>query len=133
MAFALQIRQRGLACHPVPDGMAVRIDDGTAYEPDAMVYCGDELPPLAVEVPRPTVVVEVLSTSTRDIDPGRKRVGYFTLPSLHHYLIVDPHEPLVIHHARGDGGAITTRPLGDGTIALDPPGLDLHIADITRR
>lgn len=125
MAFALQIRRRGLLCHPVPDGMIVRIDATTAFEPDAMVYCGEELPPLAIVVPDPVIVVEALSTSTRDNDEGRKRVGYFTLPSLQHYLIVDPHEPLVVHHVRGDGDTIVARPMRKGTITLDPPGLEL--------
>lgn len=70
VALANQIRQRGLPCHALPDGMTVRIDDATAYEPDALVYCGEELPPQALEVPNPVIVVEVLSHSTRHIDVG---------------------------------------------------------------
>jgi hypothetical protein len=60
-ALLASIRARSLACHALPDGMTVRIDDATAYEPDALVYCGSKLSPLAVEVPDPVVVVEVLS------------------------------------------------------------------------
>ena len=33
---ALGIRARGLACHMLPDGMTVRIDKATAFEPDAL-------------------------------------------------------------------------------------------------
>ncbi len=129
-ALATQLRRRGLPCHALPDGMTVRIDAATAYEPDALVYCGDKLPPSALEVPSPVIVVEVLSTSTRRIDVGRKLAGYFALPSVAHYLIVDPDQPLVIHHARGDGDTHSTRIVREGTIALEPPGLELALADI---
>ena len=63
--------------HALPDGMTVRIDDVTAYEPDALVYCGTKLPPSAVEVPNPVIVVEVLSPSTRHIDLSAKLADYF--------------------------------------------------------
>jgi Uma2 family endonuclease len=35
------IKARGLGCTAYPDGMAVEIDDGTVYEPDALVRCGE--------------------------------------------------------------------------------------------
>jgi Uma2 family endonuclease len=89
-ALLAAIRARGLACHALPDGMTVRIDERTAYEPDALVYCGTKLQPSAVEVPRPIVVVEVLSPSTRHIDLSAKLADYFRPPNIAHYLIVDP-------------------------------------------
>src|SRR5260370_42087422 len=84
------IRRSGLACHMLPDGMTVRIDRDTAHEPDALVYCGQKLADAAVEVPNPAIVVEVLSPSTRHIDASAKLAGYFRIPSVRHYLIVDP-------------------------------------------
>src|SRR5438477_373632 len=59
-ALLANIRQRGLQCHALPDGATVRIDEATAYEPDALVYCGQELPLTALEVPNPIIIVEVL-------------------------------------------------------------------------
>ncbi len=102
----------------------------TAYEPDAQVYCGGRLERSALEVPNPTIVVEVLSASTQRIDLAQKLEGYFRLPSLAHYLIVDPARPSVIHHARGEGNAIVTRIITEGGIVLDPPGLELALSDI---
>jgi Uma2 family endonuclease len=81
-------------------------------------------------VPAPVVVVEVLSPSTRRIDASAKLAGYFRLPSVAHYLNVDPAEPLVVHHARGSGETILTRVVTQGTIALDPPGLGVPLAEI---
>jgi Uma2 family endonuclease len=129
-ALLAGIRARGLSCHMLPDGMTVRIDETTAYEPDALVYCGTKLAPTAIEVPAPIIVVEVLSPSTRRIDTSDKLAGYFRVPSLAHCLIVDPDKPLVVHHARGSGDTILTHVVTQGTIELDPPGLTVALTDI---
>ena len=47
-----------------------------------------------------------------------------------HYLVVDPDQPLIIHHARGNNDTILTRIVREGTIALEPPGLDLALDDV---
>jgi Uma2 family endonuclease len=129
-ALLAGIRRAGLPCHMLPDGMTVRIDDTTAHEPDALVYCGLKLQASALEVPNPIVVVEVLSPSTRRIDASLKLAGYFRVPSVAHYLIVDPDQPLIIRHARGNGDKILTSIVREGRITLDPPGFDLALGDI---
>jgi Uma2 family endonuclease len=108
--------------------MTVRVDENTAHEPDALVYCGPKLPSSTIEVPSPVIVVEVLSPSTRHIDASAKLAGYFRLPSTRHYLIVDADKRLVIHHARGDGDAILTRIVKSGSLDLSPPGLKVPVA-----
>lgn len=129
-ALRTGVRERNLPCHVLTDGATVRIDDQTAYEPDALVYCGDKLASSVLEIPNPVVIVEVLSPATRRIDVSVKLSGYFRLPSLAHYLIVDLTQRVIVHHARGDGDAILTRIVRDGRIVLDPPGLELAAADI---
>ena len=90
-----------MPCQFLLDSVAVRIDRHRSYQPDALVYCGEPLPDDALEVPNPIVVVEVLSPSNAMKDLRDKLVGYFQVPSIMHYLIVDPDDRLVIHHARG--------------------------------
>jgi len=124
-ALLADIRARGLPCHALPDGATVRIDDATAYEPDAVVYCGEKHPSSAVEVPNPVIIVEVLSPSTRHIDLSAKLADYFRVPSVAHYLIVDPDKPRIVHHARSARDTILTRIVSDGSIRLDPPGIEL--------
>jgi Uma2 family endonuclease len=124
------LRSGRLSCHMLPDGQTVRVADDTAFEPDALVYCGPKLPASAMEVPAPVIVVEVLSPPTGRFDMTAKLVGYFKLPSVAHYLIVDPGKPLVIHHARSDGGDIVTRIVTEGAITLDPPGFSIALAEI---
>ncbi|WP_244471604.1 Uma2 family endonuclease [Methylobacterium sp. ARG-1] len=124
------IKKAGLPCHMMPDGMMVRVDAATTFEPDALVYCGPPIDLDAVEVPNPVVVVEVLSPSTAGVDSGRKLAGYFTLASVMHFLIVDPVKRLVIHHARGTEGLIETRIASEGQLALTPPGLSLSVTEL---
>jgi Uma2 family endonuclease len=130
MALAAGIRGRALPCYVMPDGMTVRIDEATAYEPDALVYCGAKLAPSALEVTSPMIVIEVLSPSSQHIDASLKLAGYFRLPSVAHYLIIDPDQPLILHHARRNDDSILTRIVRNGVITLDPPGLDLALDDV---
>ncbi len=117
-------------CQALPDGATVRISSHTAFEPDALVYCGERLPPDAIIIPSPVVVVEVLSEGTARRDHGVKLSGYFSLASVAHYLIVDPEGRTAIHHRRGHGDAIETRILTEGALRLDPPGLEIRVEDL---
>jgi Uma2 family endonuclease len=130
LALAADIKARALPCHMLPNGVAVRVDATTAYEPDALVYCGQRVAPTALEIRNPVIIVEVLSPSTRRIDVTKKLAGYFQLPSVAHYLIVDPTKQLIVHHTRGSEGKIDMRIMNDGVIALEPPGLELNLEDV---
>jgi Uma2 family endonuclease len=120
------IGRAALPCRMFPDGMTVRIAARTAYEPDALVVCPS--PPLdVIEIPNPIIVVEVLSPSTAGDDHGPKLDGYFSLPSVEHYLILDSERRVMIHHKRAQAGAIETRILRSGRVRLDPPGLEAEV------
>jgi len=129
-ALRSAIARAHIPCRAVLDGPAVRITARTAYQPDALVYCGERLPPGAREIPAPILVVEVLSPSTAARDVTRKLIGYFSLPSVIHYLILDPEACDVVHHKRGEGGLIETRIALGGSLRLDPPGLDVAVAEL---
>ena len=129
-SLSAAIVRAGSPCQVLPDGAAVRIADGTVFEPDALVYYGPRLPPDAIEVPNPIVVVEVLSPSTAARDHGVKLTGYFSLPGIVHYLILDPERRVVIHHKRGQDDVIETRILTEGLLRVDPPGLEAPVAEM---
>lgn len=126
-ALKTAIRHAGLGCYMLPDGMTVVIDNDTAYEPDALVYCGEKLPGDAIEVPNPIIIVEVASPGTEHIDTGVKLEGYFSLPSVVHYLILDPVRRVITHHARNEGPIpIKTSVIRAGEVRLDPPGISFQ-------
>jgi Uma2 family endonuclease len=124
------IEAAGVPCQFLLDSAAIRIDTYRSYQPDALIHCGEALSDDALEVPNPVVVVEVLSPGNAMLDLRDKLQGYFRVPSIKHYLIVDPDKRLIIHHARGGGDAIATRIVSDGSLRLDPPGIELSAADL---
>jgi Uma2 family endonuclease len=89
--FALRLRLQQSPCEVVGSDQKVRISSQFGYQffyPDCTVVCGPQQPDLPY-TDAPAVVVEVLSTSTRRLDEGEKRLGYLTIPSLSVYLLVD--------------------------------------------
>lgn len=123
------VKRAGLPCHVAGEGPSVRLANNRLVEPDALVYCGVEVPRGVLEVPNPLIVVEVLSPSTQRFDLGEKRDGYFALTSLHHYLVVDPDQARLIHYKRASAEPhIVTGP----RLQLDPPGLDVDLTEALR-
>ena len=131
-ALDAAITAAGLSCTAYPDGMAVRVDDATVYEPDALVRCGAPLPDDAVQIVDPLIVVEVLSPSSRARDAAAKLEDYFRMPSVRHYLIVKTENRTVIHHRLDDDGSIATRILRGGALELAPPGLRVTVESFFR-
>ncbi len=119
------VRRAGLACQVFPDGMTVEVDSHTAYEPDVLLRCGDRLAGDAVIVPDPIVVVEITSPGTQSVDAGAKLIGYFQIPTIMHYLIVDPLRRAAVHHRRGDKGTVATAIVAGSPLVLEPPGLEI--------
>jgi Uma2 family endonuclease len=124
------IRRAKAPCQALPDGATVRISKVTAFEPDVMVRCGPRLARGTLEVPDPVIVVEVLSPSTAARDYGEKVDGYFSLPSVQHYLILSPEQRKVVHCRRGQGDVIERRVIASGTLRLDPPGLEVAVESL---
>jgi Uma2 family endonuclease len=115
LALRSAILRAGAPCRVYRGGLGLRVNSGTLFEPDAIVACGPPPHEHALEITSPMIVVEVLSPSTAAIDHGPKLMGYFSLPSVEHYLILDPERRVVIHHKRGHADIIETRILrGDG-------------------
>ncbi len=59
-------------CRALTEGAAVRIDAGTVFEPDVLVYCGPRLPADLLEVSSPVIVVEAPSSGAAARDHGAK-------------------------------------------------------------
>lgn len=127
LALRQALRAAGVACRAYTDGVAVRIDASTVYEPDALVRCGEPLHEDLIEINDPVIVVEVVSPSTEALDAGAKLEAYFRLPSVRHYLIVSTKSASVIHHIRMDDGRIETRIVRSGPLQLAPPGIAVEV------
>ena len=131
LALRQAVERAGAACHVLPDGMSVRVSESKCYEPDALLYCGERLDKQAIEVPQPLIIVEVLSPGTRYKDLSEKLADYFTLPSLRHYLVLDPDQERIWHYGRkNETEDIIVTLVTDSHLLLDPPGIDVRLEDI---
>jgi Uma2 family endonuclease len=130
LALKDAVKRAKLPCMVFTDGMTVVIDEEHAREPDAAVQCGVAFNPDTMILEAPLVVVEITSPSSERDDTGEKLVEYFSVPSIHHYLIVNPAKKVVVHHARGQGGDILTRIASSGAIDLRPPGMTVPVAEL---
>ncbi|MGH7248838.1 MAG: Uma2 family endonuclease [Pseudomonadota bacterium] len=74
----------------------------------------------------PIIIIEVLSPATAHTDTSAKLIGYFKLPTVMHYLVLDPDKYSVTHHARNCAPAVLTA----GLLRLHPPGIDLTVDDL---
>jgi Uma2 family endonuclease len=73
----------------------------------------------------------VLSPSTAKRDLSDKLAGYFKVPTIQHYLVLDPEEREVIWCRRAAGGGIEPPlTLREGSLQPDPPGIALTLAEI---
>ncbi len=124
--LAEAIEASRLDCLVLTDGVSLRTNGSTVYEPDAMVRCGPRLDPQALEISDPLLVLEVISRSTRGVDRGRKLRDYFRLYSLQHHLIADYVTGSVLHHQRKADGQIVMTIIGNGEVQLDPPGITIR-------
>lgn len=87
----LYAQLKGKPCRALNSDSKVRIQSGTHtrfYYPDASVVCGENLLD-GVFQDKPTVIVEVLSETTRRTDEGEKLEAYQKIPTLNVYILFE--------------------------------------------
>ena len=129
-ALRRDIAERALPCQALIDGMAVRIDSATVFEPDVLVRCGPRLPGDTLLVLDPLIVIEIASPSTQRIDATMKLMRYFRNPAILHYLILSPSAKTAIHHHRLADGQILSQLQETGLVRIDPPGVELDLGEV---
>ena len=112
VAFRSALAAGGLGCEAFGDGMAVRIDESTVYEPDATIRCGPRVPNDAVLLDDPRGRCRGESPVEPGIDAGNEARGLLPLSSVRHYLVLQPETRRVII-STAEAGRIVTRILGE--------------------
>ena len=126
---------RDKPCAVLPTDMRVWIEDARRHVyPDVTVVCGE--PRFTDEeldtIVNPTLIVEVLSKSTKDYDRGDKFMFYRSLPSFKEYLLAAQNRPYLEHHIRQDNGSwLLSEHHGlQGGLMLESIGCRLELAMI---
>lgn len=122
----------GRPCMAYGSDLKVRIEEtDRATYPDVTVVCGPRevsaTDPNAIV--NPTLIVEVLSSTTEASDRGEKFAHYRRIPSLRDYVLISQDERRVeVFHRDGESSAWTLREHGPGPGArLRLPALDLEL------
>lgn len=85
-------RLNGRPCRPYGSDLRIHIPENTLYTyPDISIICGEIVasktdPDTAVQ---PTVLIEILSPSTKNYDRGGKFILYRDIPTLREFIVID--------------------------------------------
>jgi len=80
------------SCRPYGSDMRMHIPENTLYTyPDISIYCGAPTTTDKEEdtLIHPTIIIEILSESTRNYDRGKKFKLYRDIPTLKEYILID--------------------------------------------
>lgn len=100
--ISLGISLKGKKCRPYGSDMRVNIPENSLFTyPDISIFCGEVITLREDEntAIQPTVIIEILSPSTRNYDRGEKFMLYRAIPSLKEYILVDSESIHVEHFA----------------------------------
>jgi Uma2 family endonuclease len=109
-------------------GLLVKAGPHTAFEPDVVAFSG-HMDDYEIIVPEPLIVAEVLAADTQRTDLTVKLAGYFSVPSIEHYLAASWEEREIVYFRREGRGIAPPAILREGALWLDPPGIGIALAD----
>lgn len=122
------------ACRPFGPGMKVKFrptgGDTYFYYPDAMVAC-DPTDSGYSWRERPSVLFEITSEETRQIDEREKRLVYRQLPSLQAYVRIEQSRAEVVAESRTATGWKVEHCIGlEAVLRLPQPAIELPLAGL---
>lgn len=127
-------------CDVIDSNMRVWLDAARRYVyPDGLVYCGepefDETDGKRTTLLNPTVIIEVLSDSTKAYERGEKFAAYRAVPSLREYVLIEQDRPQVeVYFRHGDGSWRFDAYEGlDAVATLRSVNVDLPLREVYRR
>jgi len=117
-------------CEPFSSDVKVKVGDDFFY-PDAMVVCDDQTEH-DYYTETPTIIVEVLSKSTRRYDATIKRTAYQSIPTLQEYILIEQDFVDVEVSRKNDQWRSRHYLLGE-SLTLESIGLTIKVEDLYQR
>ena len=125
---------KGKGCSYFPSDMRVHNQINSLYTyPDVLVVCGKEeyLDDKFDTLLNPTILFEVLSSTTEDYDRGTKFKLYRSIPSLQNYVLVSSTEMLAkVYTRHGETWVLTTAKAKEEHIHISAIKVNLLLSDI---
>jgi Uma2 family endonuclease len=122
------IRANQLPCFAYINDMKVKITQRKAFYPDVMVVCQKDNENDYYKT-QPTLIIEVLSKSTRQRDKMLKRLSYQVIPALEEYVLVEQDFCEIEVFRKKDGWQSRCYYLGEN-ITFDAIDLTVAVADV---
>ena len=88
----LGIKLKGKKCQPFGSDLRIHIPENSLYTyPDISIICGkpETTDDTKDTITNPSVIIEILSKSTRDYDKGQKFTLYRDITTLKEYILID--------------------------------------------
>ncbi|HEV8082293.1 MAG TPA: Uma2 family endonuclease [Chitinophagaceae bacterium] len=104
---SLGISLKGKSCRPYGSDMRIHIPENSLFTyPDISIICGEVITLKEDEntTTQPTVIIEILSPSTKNYDRGEKFMLYRDIPPLKEYILVDSESIHAEHFAINKDG-----------------------------
>lgn len=135
---ALNQALAGRDCSVYESNMLIETPNQSAgFYPALSVRCGSPGGGSERTEDKPSVVVEVLSPSTRAYDLSAKRMEYMLIPSLRHIVFIDSETVEVKVYSRSDRNTWPNEPAIystlDSEFSLDAIGVNLRVSDLYLR
>ena len=135
-SFIAKSQLVGKPCFPTGSDFKLLVPlgggDEAFYYPDGMIIC-IPVPGDALFTDSPSVILEVLSPTTRRNDEVQKFRDYLTIPTLATYILAEPETPHLTLHRR-DGTSFRRETLSGTDAILDLPeaGIIIPLAELYR-
>ncbi len=124
------VNKAGADCKVYTDGLWIKVSEGRIRQPDASVVTGKGVARDSIWLENPLVIAEVVSPSSDKTDSNEKLADYATLPTLQHYLVVEPDHKVIFHYQRTAKAQFNLQILHEGRFELSPPGIELSVEEI---
>jgi Uma2 family endonuclease len=129
LVAALRNALRGKPCRAHGSELKVRTASSIRY-PDALVTClpGD---PKSTFAPDPTIVFEILSPRSADLDLGAKKGEYQSIAQLHRYVVLHQAQAAAQVFHRGEDGEWSYDFIGEaGVLEMPEAEIAISLAEI---
>jgi Uma2 family endonuclease len=129
---------RGKSCTPFGSDMRIHVPENTLFTyPDISIICGDPVSsdPDEDSFIHPTVIIEILSSSTKSYDRGEKFRLYRDIHTLKEYILVDTESIHIEAFRMNDRGYWELQEYKDvsGQLDIKAVNVSLSVSDIYER
>ncbi len=128
--ISIGIHLKGKPCQPYGSDMRIHIPENTLFTyPDISIICGDVMDDVynSDTAIGPSVLIEILSPSTRSCDRGEKFKLYRDIPSLKEYIVIDSESVHIESWRINTGGYWQLEELKDKQDILRLPTIDFSL------